>query len=1104
MNVFRILHISDLHIGSEDNFDRSVVLEPLIERVEGDIKQGLKPEIVVLSGDIANSGMTAEYELAKTFLADLIGKIGLGSDRLFMVPGNHDVYRRKYRKSDVPSYETMRELNEELENEDYRADLFKGMEDYFKFVEQDYPHLKSEHGRLVPFVCAFQADCGKSIGLVGLNSAWMCRKSPDHGEVAIGEYQVKKAMEELKGLGNLDMIVNVTHHPMNWLWPVDYQKCRKYFNDSVLLCGHLHDAKGGLQDNYEGRLFQFQAGGAYLGSESSWPNRYQYLAFDWNENEITVNFRKYVRESGTWCLEAEKGKDGVAAFPMLRAGEKGKTAKPIYPREAPEMPELYLKWLRDHCAYMDVDRLREKSDVIQVRLPEIFISLYAYEPGKKAEQRQEMQQRESPVDLEELIAKNEYLLIEGQAGSGKTTILRHVANSLIAAEGIKGLEGFLPVLIFLKDLKGLFENGAQKTTKAFTTDDILSYYFERTEKVLDIATIKGFCQASKALFLLDGLDEMAPKHRDAVVNAFADFRIKNEGIKVVLSGRPHGLEGTAVDRFGKNYVKILPLNTEQVEEFIRRWFQYVYSEGSRIGEKNAEAMIGEIKDHPSIKRLIDNPLMLTAICILYHDGKELPGQRAELYRKFVSNLLYRRFDEPEKIHDYLKLLAFRMHAEGTRGVDRVFATKILKSTQARHEGESEGNYRSRIEKLFDDIEPKCGLMKFEDGQYMFWHLTFQEFLTAVYIVDNNTDYAFAIKDYWDVDRYQEVIELYIGYLSIENKKWANQIVANTLEAEDEEPYKKWLLASRSMIDIHKDRREDKVLDMAKERLWNIIDAAPEPKVIVEAGEIIGWLGEVRDLQEFVPVKAGKYGLELGKVTIKSFQIGKYPVTNQWFEDFVKAGGYQDQKYWTNEGKKWLKYTETEHPVLWNERKWRCPNSPVVGVCWYEAAAFARWLTLERDDAYVYRLPDENEWEAAASGFEGREYSWGNDWEDGRCNSDEAKVERTSPVGVFELSNTPDGIADLSGNMWEWTTSDYHSEHNLDDFRFDKDMQKLWDEQKYEELGSKLEDKNRQLPVLRGGSWGGPADFCRCAIRDRYFPVSRYYLVGFRCARMKKR
>jgi predicted NACHT family NTPase len=146
------------------------------------------------------------------------------------------------------------------------------------------------------------------------------------------------------------------------------------------------------------------------------------------------------------------------------------------------------------------------------------------------------------------------------------------------------------------------------------------------------------------------------------------------------------------------------------------------------------------REHPSIDVLTDNPLMLTAICILYHDGKELPGQRAELYKKFLISLLYKRFPDYEKVYDFLKTFAFKMHSAGARSADRAFAVGVLRSVYKRQDGESEEDYRKRTERLFDEIEPRCGLLKFESGQHLFWHLTFQEFLTAVYIVDNSTDY----------------------------------------------------------------------------------------------------------------------------------------------------------------------------------------------------------------------------------------------------------------------------------------------------------------------------------------------------------------------------
>jgi hypothetical protein len=99
-------------------------------------------------------------------------------------------------------YDDMSKLNYELENEDFRNDLLKGMNDYFTFIEAKYPHLKSLHGRLVPFTRSYTTDANKKVGLVGLNSAWMCRKSPDEREIAIGEYQLKKRLSKSKRQGN--------------------------------------------------------------------------------------------------------------------------------------------------------------------------------------------------------------------------------------------------------------------------------------------------------------------------------------------------------------------------------------------------------------------------------------------------------------------------------------------------------------------------------------------------------------------------------------------------------------------------------------------------------------------------------------------------------------------------------------------------------------------------------------------------------------------------------------------------------------------------------------------------------------------------------------
>jgi formylglycine-generating enzyme required for sulfatase activity/predicted MPP superfamily phosphohydrolase/energy-coupling factor transporter ATP-binding protein EcfA2 len=1110
-NAFQILHISDLHVSTDKEFDRKVVLDPLLEILIKDREKNFRPEIVVITGDLAWKGKKEEYAKAEEFLTDLRNVLRLEKEQFFIVPGNHDVDRKKYRPTDVPVYKDMRALNDELENEDFRADLLKGMNDYFSFIETHYPHLTPFEKNLVPFITSIAPKGGGRVGLVGLNSAWMCRKKLDEREIAIGEYQVSRAMRHLKELGEYDLVMIMFHHPLDWLWPKDKDICRSYFNESLLLCGHLHSLSGGYFQDYDGRFIQLQAGACYLGSDSDRPVRFQYVTVELPEKTIRLDFRRFYPGNRKWDLDGEIGDGGKKVFELIPS-EREVKKKIAEPRA--ERPELYMNWIISNYGSMDADRLYGKGDAFPLKLPEIFIPLMAYAQESKRTKGLEMEDKRDPVDIEEIAAKAEHLLIEGQAGSGKTTLLKHMTYCLARKDNksckIDSSEELLPLLILLKDLNGFFDDPRQAGRNGSDALLILDWYFkERLSSLIQLDQAEAFLKQKRAVLLLDGLDELLPDYRDLVINAFADLVIKYGGNRLICTSRPHGIEGAVVKRLGDRHIKILSLNMDQVNLFINRWFVYLYPGSSGIGGKNAQAMISEIKTHPAIEQLIDNPLMLTAICILYHDEKELPGQRAELYKKFIDNMLYRRFKDPGNVHAFLSLLAIEMHTRKVRSVDKSFIQEILRKVYKQEEDETEKAYKKRIDRLFEDIEPKCGLLKLEGGQYAFWHLTFQEFLTAQYLVENSTDYIGAIASYWGDDWYKEVIELYIGYLSMDNKAWANDIIEDIIKNKDNDPFKKWLLASEALLDIQKGKRIPLVEDKARKRMIELIEIGPGPKIQAQAGEILGWLGDTRDLKEFVSIEGGKYELEnRGKINISPFQIGRYPVVNAWFEEFIRAGGYRNREYWSPEGRKWQEHTGAQHPRFWDNRKWRCPNSPVVGVCWYEAHAFTRWLTVTRADGYTYRLLSEDEWQAAAAGKEKRTYPWGDKWEKHRCNSRKLNLEKISSVGIFLEGRTPEGIGDLAGNVWEWTWSDYHARKELADFHFDNEIQvileeleKNRDEKKLKLYGRKLTEKKRSLPVLRGGSWRFDSVYCRCAARSLgYDPNGRLSHVGFRCAR----
>ena len=169
------------------------------------------------------------------------------------------------------------------------------------------------------------------------------------------------------------------------------------------------------------------------------------------------------------------------------------------------------------------------------------------------------------------------------------------------------------------------------------------------------------------------------------------------------------------------------------------------------------------------------------------------------------------------------------------------------------------------------------------------------------------------------------------------------------------------------------------------------------------------------------------------------------------------------------------------PRFWQDTAFNNLSQPVVGICWYEAMAYANWLASVTGQPY--RLPTEPEWEWAARRG-GRLFPWDDKWDAGKLNSleGEDRVMRTTPVGAYPQGATPeDGIFDLSGNVWEWTATKYAA------YPY--------------KLEADLENPDATgLRIARGGGWAANRKMVRCASRDRLDPGYRDGNWGFRLAR----
>jgi formylglycine-generating enzyme required for sulfatase activity len=613
------------------------------------------------------------------------------------------------------------------------------------------------------------------------------------------------------------------------------------------------------------------------------------------------------------------------------------------------------------------------------------------------------------------------------------------------------------------------------------------------------------------LFLFDGLDEVPENIRPELVDNIANFRFENKKNRFLITGRPHGVAGKAIERFGKHLFDIEYLDNNKIEDFIPKWFRAVSGQATGLGDLTAHDMIADIRQHEYVAVFTQNPLLLTAVnpllltavCILYSVGKRIPEQRSDLYDRIVANLMYRRFHdsrEPDKsseVLEYLMRLAFEMHKENlkTFGVDD--AIDVLKECIPQKDDESSSDYKRRIDRRFNELEPNCGLLNLlSSGEIEFTHLTFQEFMAAKHLIYMEIDYAEFIEKGW----WEETILLYTGLKNLTTKEGSNQLVKTILETsqKDEKSQRRlWLLGSKALRDFQPIKRNDEIVALACEKLYKVIDSNASLEDRFEAGEIVGALGDLRikaDNPDMVLVKGGKFMRGSSEddadayddekpqreIYLDDFWIGKYPVTNEEFKEFVDDGGYDKARkdMWSEEGWRWREENESSKPEYGHDRKWNGPNFPVVGISWYEAEAYANWLS--EKTGHQYRLPTEAEWEKSARGTKGFKYPWGEDFDKNLCNSGELGLNRTSPVGIFPEGKSPYGCFDMAGNVWEWCSDRYDGDY------YGKSLGK-----------NPKGPSNGADRVVRGGSWLISAGDCRSALRDRYAPRFRVNVLGFR-------
>jgi len=228
-----------------------------------------------------------------------------------------------------------------------------------------------------------------------------------------------------------------------------------------------------------------------------------------------------------------------------------------------------------------------------------------------------------------------------------------------------------------------------------------------------------------------------------------------------------------------------------------------------------------------------------------------------------------------------------------------------------------------------------------------------------------------------------------------------------------------------------------------------------------------------------------------RVDVGAFLIGRTPVTNGAYLNFIEDGGYRRREWWSDEGWAWKEEFEIAAPGGWTVEHTAesrlggleplHPDRPVVHVTWYEADAFARSRGL--------RLPTEFEWEKAASWDEDAQIAWTYPWGRRRpvpglhANLDQRGC-GTLPAGAYPAGASPHGCLGMIGDVWEWTSSLFDGYPGFVPHPYREYSEVFFGE---------------HYRVLRGGSWATRSRVATATFRNWDYPQRRQIFAGIRVA-----
>jgi HEAT repeat protein len=414
----------------------------------------------------------------------------------------------------------------------------------------------------------------------------------------------------------------------------------------------------------------------------------------------------------------------------------------------------------------------------------------------------------SSLDLRQVL-RSPRLVLQGDPGSGKSTVLQYVLWALSAKRSVglpTELSQYLPLRIRAAEYATSLAQG-QRTLEDFLIDST-----GRFAQAAERAILGG-----RALVLLDGLDEVAePTLRTRVMNGV------NEWLSDPLYAANRAVITTRIVGYVPQgplselpHLRLEPLSDDQIEHFARGWYAVIGAEMPLDVESETRELVRQIRVDSQVLELARNPLLLTILALLRRRGGRLPNQRARLYSSALDTLVHtwplgqRGVEiEPDLVPEWLEplaLAAFEESDAATLADQQVQEILVQSLRELKDMTELEARRETRT--MLAAIQQHTGLLAVRgqdaDGHplWAFLHRTFIEYLLARRMATQWQTSQLDLRHYIHRSRWQIVLLLMAGQLALGHRRQVGPLLdaIRQLDSEHEDLIGRDLLLAVSLL-----------------------------------------------------------------------------------------------------------------------------------------------------------------------------------------------------------------------------------------------------------------------------------------------------------------